>query len=513
MEHMGFLSLIPPILAIVFAIITKNVIISLFLGSFVGILILSNGMLITATKTMIGEYLFTQLTDSYNAGVLVLLVFIGGFVALMEKSGGAAAFAEKTAKFINTRVKTQLAAWFGGIIVFFSDLGTPLIVGPIFEPIFDKAKVSREKLAWIIDSTASPVAVLVPFIGWGVYAMGLIQKEFESLSINTSDWDAFIHAIPFQFYPILVILMVPLIAFTKLEFSAMSKAEKRVQETGELFWSDSKPMRKPERMKEVQGIKSRPILVWLPILVLLVTLFGILVPLGFPFKKVGGNDFRVALSTGYLFSGLLLILMMSYYKVKKLQEAFEIYISGMQKMMYVALTLVLAWSLGSVVKNMGTANYIIEIMNGTVPVFFVPVLIFIIGACMSFATGSSWGTFAIMMPLAIPMAHHLGAPLYACIGAVLSGGLFGDHCSPISDTTILASTGAGCDHIDHVKTQLPYALVNASAALISYIVAGITGSAVSLVGAIVLMFAIVLILSKLQNNRANELEINENIKA
>lgn len=510
MEHMGLLSLIPPILAIIIAIVTKNVIISLFLGNLIGILILSNGMFMTAIKSMIGDYYFVQLTDSYNAGVLVLLVFIGGFVALMEKSGGATAFADKASKFINTKVKTQLAAWIGGIIIFFSDLGTPLIVGPIFEPIFDKAKVSREKLAWILDSTASPVAVLVPFIGWGVYIMGLIQKEFESLSITTSDWDAFMKAIPFQFYPILAVLMVPLLAFTKLEFSAMAKAEKRVQETGELFWPDSKPMRKPEKMMEIQGLKSKPILVWLPILVLLVTLFGILIPLGFPFKKIGGNDFRVALSTAYLFSGVLLISMMVYYKVKKFGEAFEIYISGMQKMIYVAITLVLAWSLGNVVKNMGTANYIIEIMNGAVPVFLIPALIFIIGACMSFATGSSWGTFAIMMPLAIPMSFHLGAPLFICIGAVLSGGLFGDHCSPISDTTILASTGAGCDHIDHVKTQLPYALVSAFAALVSYIVAGLTGSVVSLGVAIIIMFLVVLTLSKLQKNKTSKLNLNDN---
>ncbi|PAB57979.1 Na+/H+ antiporter NhaC family protein [Anaeromicrobium sediminis] len=504
MEHMGFLSLIPPLLAIIVSILTKNVIVSLFLGSFVGILIMSNGMVITATQTIIGDYFFKQLTDSYNAGVLVLLVFIGGFVALMEKSGGSAAFAEKAAKFINTRVKTQLAAWIGGIIVFFSDLGTPLIVGPIFEPIFDKGKVSREKLAWIIDSTASPVAVLVPFIGWGVYVMGLIQKEFESLNIMESDWSAFVHAIPFQFYPILTILMVPLVAFTGLEFGAMAKAEKRVREIGELFWYNSKPMRKSENMKEIQNIKSSAMLVWLPILVLLVTLFGLLIPHGFPFKKVSGSVFRVALSTGYLFAGILLIIMMKYYKVKKLQEAFEVYIYGMQKMMYVAITLVLAWSLGNVIKNMGTANYIIEIMDGTVPSYFVPILIFIVGGCMSFATGSSWGTFAVMIPLAIPMSHHLGAPLYACIGAVLSGGLFGDHCSPISDTTILASTGAGCDHIDHVKTQLPYAIVNAVAALIAYIMAGITGSASTLMIAIVIMIISVVVISKLQRkNKAN----------
>ncbi|PWW31410.1 transporter (NhaC family) [Cytobacillus oceanisediminis] len=508
MEHLGWLSLIPPLLAIIAAIVTKNVIISLFLGSFSGVLILVKGLPLTATKTMIGDYLFVQLTDSYNAGVLVLLVFIGGFVALMEKSGGAAAFAEKVIKYLNSKAKTQLAAWFGGIVIFFSDLGTPLLIGPIFEKVFDKAKISREKLAWIIDSTASPVAVLIPFIGWGVYIMGLIQKEFEGLSIAESDWDAFIQAIPYQFYPILTVLMVPLVAFTKLEFGAMAKAEKRVKETGALYWPDSKPMRKPDNFNELKETKSKPILIWLPLLVLLVTLFGILIPLGFPFQKIEGSAFRVALTTAYLFAGILLILMMVYYKVKKFGEAFDIYVSGMQKMMYVAATLVLAWSLGTVMKNLGTANYIVEIMDGNIPAFIVPAILFLAGACMSFATGSSWGTFAIMMPLAIPMAFHLDASIYVCIGAVLSGGLFGDHCSPISDTTILSSTGAGSDHMDHVKTQLPYAILNGSAALAAYIVAGLVANTLSLAVAILIMVLAVVVISKWQNKSNTGKPIN-----
>ncbi|WP_428912287.1 Na+/H+ antiporter NhaC family protein [Niallia sp. Krafla_26] len=501
MEHIGWLSLVPPVLAIVAALVTKNVIISLFLGTFSGVLILAGGLPLTATKTMIGDYLFVQLTDSYNAGVLVLLVFIGGFVALMEKSGGAAAFADKVIHFLNTKAKTQLAAWFGGIIIFFSDLGTPLLVGPIFEKVFDKAKISREKLAWIIDSTSSPVAVLIPFIGWGVYIMGLIQKEFDGLKITESDWDAFMQAIPFQFYPILAVLMVPLVALTKLEFGAMAKAEKRVQETGELFWPNAKPMRKPDKMVELQNTKSKASLILVPLFVLLVTLFGMLIPLGFPFEKIDGSAFRVALTTSYLFAAIVLIAMMVFHKVKKFGEVFDIYLSGMQRMMTVAAILVLAWSLGTVMKNLGTANYVVEIMDGNIPPYLIPLILFIGGACMSFATGSSWGTFAIMMPLAIPMAFHLDASLYVCIGAVLSGGVFGDHCSPISDTSILASTGAGTDHLDHVKTQLPYALLNGSAASAAFLIAGLTSSVLSLAAAIIIMVAAVIIISKRQKNR------------
>ncbi|MGL5378458.1 Na+/H+ antiporter NhaC family protein [Clostridium sp.] len=505
MEHFGVMSLIPPLVAIIIAVLSKNVIISLFTGTFIGVLVLASFQPITAVKSLIGDYFFVQLTDSYNAGVLVLLMFIGGFIALIERSGGAHAFAQKVTKYINTKSKAQMSAWFGGILIFFSDLGTPLIVGPIFEPIFDKLKISREKLAWIIDSTASPIAVLVPFIGWGVYVMGLIQKEFEVLNIDQSDFTAFVKAIPYQIYPILAITMVPLIAFSKLDFSAMLKAEKRVETTGKLYWDTSNPQRKSEKISELEAKNSKASLVIAPLIVLFITLFSILIPLGFPFEPVGGSDFRVALTTAYLFAAITLMGLMVYYKTKTFNESFNIYINGMQKMVYVSLTLVLAWSLGAVIKNLGTANYIIQVLSGNVPAWLIPSILFILGACVSFSTGSSWGTFAIMMPLAIPMAVSLDASIYVCIGAVLSGGLFGDHCSPISDTTILSSTGAGCDLVDHVQTQLPYALLNGVISLIGFLIAGFVESEVSVAIAFVMLVASVFTLSKISKNKLNSI--------
>ena len=496
MEHMGIVSLLPPIIAVILAIVTKNVVISLFSGVYIGVLILVGGHPLEATMETIENYLFLQVADGYNAAVLVLLFFIGGFVALMEKSGGGAALAEKAAKFINTRVRAQLSAWLGGVIIFFSDIGTPLIVGPVFEKIFDKAKISREKLAWIIDSTSSPVAVLIPFIGWGVYIMGLIKSEFDLLNITTSEFSTLVQVIPFQFYAILAVLMVPLVAMTKLDFGPMAKAERRIQQTGALYWPESTPLRKPEENDEMTK-GSHANLIILPLLVLFITLFGLLISLGFPFKPVPGNEFRVALSTAYLFAAVTIIILMLIYKVKKFGEIFNIYTTGMQKMVYVAVTLVLAWSLGKVINEMGTANYIVEVMQGNVPAFIIPAILFLVGAGMSLASGTSWGTFAIMLPIAIPMAVTLDAHLLVCIGAVLSGGIFGDHCSPISDTTILSSTGAGADHIDHVKTQFPYALLNASIAFVGFIVAGITGSAITLLLTVVLLLLAVLVLSKL----------------
>ncbi|WDF04676.1 Na+/H+ antiporter NhaC family protein [Shouchella hunanensis] len=494
MDHMGFISLIPPLIAIGLAITTKNVLVSLFTGLFAGVLLLTSGNPITATTETIGEYLFPQLTDSYNAAVLVLLLFIGGFVGLIEKSGGSAALAKRVVRFLDTKAKTQMAAYVGGLTIFFSDLGSPLIVGPIFEKIFDKAKISREKLAWIIDSTASPLAVMIPFIGWGVYIMGLIRQEFDNIGSDMSEFTAFLQAIPFQLYPILAVAIVPFIALTKLDFGPMARAEQRVEKTGELYWKSSRPLRYSEPVDENQ--KSYAVLIWLPLLTLFVTLFGLLLTHGFPFEPVAGGDFRVALSTAYLFASIVLIGLMVLLKVKRFSEAFELYSKGMQKMVFVLATLVLAWALGTVMSEMGTANYVIELLQDSVPGYLVPAILFLVAVCISLATATSWGTFAIMMPFAIPMAFGLDAHLAVCIGAVLSGGIFGDHCSPISDTTILSSTGAGCDNVDHVKTQFPYALLNGFIAFIVFIFAGITGSSLVFLAALAFMMVAVFLIGK-----------------
>ncbi|MFD2830770.1 Na+/H+ antiporter NhaC family protein [Corticicoccus populi] len=503
MEDWGFWSVLPAIIAIVLAFATRNVIFSLFVGAFSGILILSLGNPLDAIRTLIGDYFFVQLSDGYNAGVIVLLLFIGGFVTLMEKSGGGRAFAGSATKFLNTRVKAQMGTWFGGIIIFFSDLGTPLIVGPVFESLYDKLKISREKLAWIIDSTASPVAVMVPFIGWGVYIMGLINQEYQRLGITESDFTAFMNSLPFFIYPILAVLIVPLIVFTKLDFGPMKNAEKRTFETGERFWPNSKPMRMPEDLKAAENSRSKPILIWLPLIVLFVTLFGLLIPQGFPMTPVDGDIFRVALTTAYLFAGLTLLILMVGFKVKTIAESFEIYTSGMQKMTNVIIILILAWSLGGVLGAMGTAEYIVQLVDGNVPLVFVPLLIFIVGAVMSFASGSSWGTFAIMLPLAIPLAFHLDISIYIAIGAVISAGIFGDHCSPISDTTVLSSTGAGCDHIDHNKTQIPIAVFNSVITMAALMFASITESQWTALFAIVLMVIGTFILSRFNFKEKN----------
>lgn len=488
----GFLSLLPPIVAVVMAIKSKNVILSLFCGGFVGTLIFAGGNPFLATKSIIGDYFFVQLTDSYNAGVIVLVIFIGGFIKLMEKSGGAQAFSKSVYKYVNTKLKAQLCAWLGGILIFFSDLGTPLLVGPVFRPLFDKLKISREKLAWILDSTSSPVAILIPFIGWGVYIMGLIQAEFDNLHVSQSDYSTFVEAIPFQIYAILAIIMIPLVAFTKKDFSQMKKSE---TEAAPREYSEDGMQEQAGKDGQIYGTSNaRPVMVIVPILVVFATLFITLAPLGFPFKKVDGNEFRVALTMGYFYGALILMAFIKIYKVKTFRDTFKTYVDGMKGMTDVAVTLVLAWSLGSMISALGTAEFIV---NGLKSMNFsaglVPAAIFLFGAFVSFSTGSSWGTFAIMMPLAMPMAHAFGIPYAIAVGAVLSGGLFGDHCSPISDTTILSSTGAECNLIDHVKTQLPYACVNGVIAFAAFIVAGFTRSPLAVVLAVALLLAVMMV--------------------
>lgn len=507
--YFGIFSLLPVVLTIGLAIWSKNVVMSLFIGVLSGALLITGGNPVTATKTLVGDYIFAQLQDGTNAGVIVLLCFIGGFVTLIEISGGAESFARWAAGLVNSRCKVQIASWIAGIGVFFSELGTPLIVGPVFGPLFQKLRVSKEKLAWILDTTASPVCVLVPFIGWGVYSMGLLQTEFEALNITeVTDWTAFISAIPFQIYPILCLLIVPMVAFSGREFSMMAKAEKNAK-NGIFAKLDDEEEAVLKQKSLATGAKSSPWVIALPLIVLFVTLFGNLIPEGFPTKPVPGNIFRIALITGYLYGAITMIIMLVIYKIKKPMEAIKTYIKGFGKMFECICILVLAWSLGSMGKVLGTADFIIELAKGNVPAWIIPAIIFVIGALISFSTGSSWGTFAIMMPIAIPMAIHMDAPLFVCIGAVLSGGLFGDHCSPISDTTILAATGAGCSLLDHVKTQLPYALLCGGVSFVGFLFAGFFNNVIITVASAVLLFVVFYFASKLRGIKIENLHITD----
>ena len=461
-------SIIPIIITLGLSLWTRNVVIGLFSGVVTAVIMLVGFNPLDVMTTLIKEHLVITLSDSYNAGVIVLLVFIGGFVTLMEKSGGGPAFAVSIVRKISSRGRAQLAAWCGGIFIFYSDLGTPLIVGPVFRPLFDKLKISRQKLAFIVDSTSSPVAILVPFIGWGIYIISLLQKEFDTAGQDISAWYSFIQAIPFQFYAILAIFIVPALIYADFDFGPMAEAEKIAKRTTELKKTDQNK----DYMQAFSHNKARASFVFMPLLMMATVLCAVLLPLGFPFEKVAGSTFRAALSSAYFFAAVTLMLMMAYYQVRTLSESINLYLQGMGNMMQVAVVLILAWTFSALGKELGTATYIAEQAQQGFPYWLLPAVAFMLSGIISFSTGSSWGTFAIMFPLMIPTAFAIEASLVVSIAAVLSGGLFGDHCSPISETTILSSTGSGCHQFEHFRTQLPYALTNGAIALCCFIFAG-----------------------------------------
>lgn len=327
----GILSIIPILIAVFLSIKTKNVVLSLFSSVFCGILILNAYNPLEATKALVGKYFVNQLTDSYNAGVIILMIFIGGFIELMMMSGVAYAFAESFKNSINSKTKAQLLAYFTGIMIFFSDLGTPLIVGPIFNPFFKRLKLSKEKLAFILDSTSSPVAVLVPFIGWGVFIIGLLQKEFELLNLSLSDYESFIKSIPFNVYPILALTIIPVLTLLKLDFGPMRTFENNPIDESTFEIDNSK--------YQVENAKGS--FVWVPILVLLGTLFSML-GVSFITSRVSGSAFRAALTSGYLYAALVLMGLMLFYKSKTFEEIFSIYLNGMKKMSEIIIILILA---------------------------------------------------------------------------------------------------------------------------------------------------------------------------
>lgn len=471
MENYGLLSILPPLLAIILAVVTKNVLISLSLGLFLGVAILFNGNVFYALPALFRDYLFKQAADGYNASVMVLVLFIGGMVMLVTNSGGAAALALWATKHIDSKKKAIFSAWFAGLAIWFSDFANAMLVGPIFQPITDRLKISREKLAWIVDATSAPICMLVPLSGFGIFGMSCIEKEFTNYNIEIPVWEAFLSTIPLQFYCLGALLLIPLIALTGKDFGPMANAECRVEESGLLHWPHAQPMGLDKVPDLPEGTRPRMSLIVYPILAIFFVFFGILIANGFPYKRTLGINIRTGLTTGYFVAGMICLGLMVFYKIRSFRESFDMYVSGMKSNLFLILTLLFAWSLSAICKELGTANYIVSAMAGNFPAYLVAPMLFFVGSLISMATGTSYGTFAILMPIAIPMASALGAPMILSIAAVFSGGILGDHCSPISDTTLLSSMGAGCDHIEHVKTQMPYGLLVGIVSFTAYVLA------------------------------------------
>lgn len=505
-EKFGIWTLLPPLIAIVLAFISKNVIISLFIGVLTGAFILSLnnynvfGALIYSFLDLI-VYMVSSLADSWNAGIILQCLTIGGMIALISKMGGAKAIAESLAKKAKSPVSAQIITWILGLFIFFDDYANALIVGPIMRPVTDKMRISREKLAFIIDATAAPIAGIALISTWIGYEVGLIKDAYESIGQNVNAYGIFVSTIPYRFYNILILMFIVATAILMKEFGPMYKAEKRARIKGEVLRKDSSPMMsdndKNLEPNENTKLKIKNALV--PILVLMISAFA-----GFYYngyvalaedanmielikdsplslmairETFGASDASIVLFQAALLASIVALLMGIKQKIFTVNEGIDTFIHGLKSLLITGVILVLAWSLSGVIKDLGTSKFLISILSDKMPEFLLPSVIFIFGAIISFSTGTSYGTMGILMPLTIPLAFSISPEnsyMLMNAGAVLTGAIFGDHCSPISDTTILSSMGAACDHIDHVKTQLYYAItVGIITILFGYIPVGL----------------------------------------
>lgn len=506
-QKFQLVTLLPPVIAIVLAFLTKNVIVSLFLGILSGSFIINisgNNVfsaLIQAFLDLVNRAL-NSLADPWNAGIILQVLAIGGVINLVAKMGGAKAIAEALAKRAKTAKGTQIITWFLGLLVFFDDYANSLIVGPIMRPVADKMKISRERLAFIIDATAAPIAGLAIISTWIGLEVGLINDAFTGIGVNADAFGIFLNTIPYRFYNILILAFIVITALLAKEFGPMRDAELRVKsESLDNSLNGDLDNKEKSDLEPKEGIKLS---IWnaiIPIGTLIITALisfyysgyssiisgedQILIQLfansPFSFEAIkeafSASDASVALFQSALFASIVGISMAVFKKIFTISEAIEAWIDGMKGLLMTGVILILAWSLSSVIKELGTAKYLVTLLSGSLPHFLLPSIIFILGAVISFATGTAYGTMGILMPLAVPLAHSINPEMSFIIvttSAVLTGAIFGDHCSPISDTTILSSMGAGCNHIDHVKTQMPYALFVAFITVVfGYIPAGL----------------------------------------
>lgn len=489
----GWFSLVPPVVSILLAFVTKNVIISLFLGVFAGAFVLHSvdGNILYAllqSFLSIVEYTLTSLADRYNAGIILQVLVIGGLIALMTKMGGTKAVANALASKAKGPISAQVISWLLGLFLFFDDYANALIVGPVMRPVTDEKKISREKLSFIVDATAAPVAGIALISTWVGYEVGLIQDGYEAIGQSVNAYSIFIETIPYRFYNILMLLFVVCSALFLKEFGPMLKAERRARKFDPTNREDINPNPSSSELDEMEPVEGVKLSIWnaiVPIGTLIVaSLIGFYFngynsimagengeliqamqnsPLSFSAiqEAFGASDASIVLFQAALLASLVAMAMGVKQKTFTWGEAVDTWINGMKSLIITGAILLLAWSLSASITDLGTAGFLVSLLSDSLPAFLLPSIIFILGSIISFATGTSYGTMGILMPLAIPLAAGIsGDPEFIVIsaGAVLTGAIFGDHCSPISDTTILSSMGAGVDHLAHVQTQMPYAI-------------------------------------------------------
>ncbi len=483
-----FWALVPPVVAIGLALITKEVYSSLFIGVLMGG-ILYSGFSFEGTITHIFEDgMINVLSDSYNVGILIFLVILGTMVCLMNRAGGSAAFGQFAADHIKGRVGAELATILLGCLIFIDDYFNCLTVGSVMRPVTDKFKVSRAKLAYLIDATAAPICIIAPISSWAAAVTGFVEGE-DGFSI-------FVRAIPYNFYAILTIVMMIGMVLLRTEFGSMKFHEKNALK-GDLYTTPGRPY-DTEKQPEV-SVRGTVLDLLIPIISLIICcMVGMLYTGGF----FSGEDFVTAfsqsdaslgLTMGSFFGLLITIGLYQVRRVLKFSECMACIPEGFKSMVPAIMILSFAWTLKAMTDSLGADVYVATVVASSARSLlnFLPAIIFVVGCFLAFATGTSWGTFGILIPIVVAVFENSNPDLMIIsISACMAGAVCGDHCSPISDTTIMASAGAQCEHVNHVTTQLPYAVTAAAVSFVSYIIAGFVQSAwIALPIAIALMVA------------------------
>jgi len=508
----GWVSVLPALMAIVIALTLRNVIPALLLGLWLGAMALHSFTLTGAGVGLLDAfqvYVRGALADSDRASIVLFSMMIGGMVGIITRNGGMASIVLSIVSRAKTAIGGQVAVWLMGLMIFFDDYSNTLVVGNTARSLTDHLKISREKLAYIVDSTAAPVACIALITTWIGYQIGLIDQTLGTID-ELSEYAAytvFVQSIPYSFYPILAIIFVLMIAATGLDFGPMYKAEVRARGgVVKPVSAEALPAMEGEELEAKENIPLRGFNAFVPILALIGSLGVSLVVLG-----EGSNLTEILESTepykAMMYSSFVGVLVAAALtigqRILSVHETIDAWYGGLRATLFGMIILVLAWALSDVTAELGTASYLVTLLADSLPVALIPALVFILAAVTAFTTGTSWGTMAILMPLVVPLAwavmgvYGVDNPdgmhiLYSSIACCLAGAVWGDHCSPISDTTVLSSIASGCNHIEHVRTQLPYALTVGAVALFAGTIPGGFGVPpwISIVVGIGIMFAI-----------------------
>jgi Na+/H+ antiporter NhaC len=485
----GWVTIVPSIVAVALALVFHEVVTSLFIGIWLGCIFIAGYNPFSGLLMTVGRFVRGALSDADHASILIFSMLLGGMVGILGRMGASRAIVDAVTPLATSRRRGQLATWAAGMAIFFDDYANTLLVGNTMRPLTDRLRISREKLSYIVDSTAAPVAAIVFVSTWVGAEIGYIKDGLDQAATlaaaapTVTPFGIFLHSIPYLFYPILALLMVLVLILLKRDFGPMLAAERRAISGGGVSRPGAEVAAASEDLKEAaEGASPGWWTAAVPVLVVVVTVLAGLVSTGLEaipegeawtlFDVFGQADPFVPLLWGSLLGCVSAVVLSVGIVRVSLSNTINAWLGGVRSMLMAVIILILAWSLGSVTNSLGTASFLSSILSERLPVEALPASVFIVAAIISFATGTSWGTMAILYPLVIPLSIAMGGAadpaqaaayqlLLGSIAGVMAGSLFGDHCSPISDTTVLSSMASGCDHVDHVRTQLPYALTAA----------------------------------------------------